>query len=122
MRLLPLLQQPLPVALSIIAEYCHNHKLRLLDLYSQIDKDKNWQISREEFRKLIINNKIPLTSAQLEDMIIALDVNNNDQLDYKELAQGVEAYHIDERFGEYYTSSSLPASDRRLKSLAQLTI
>ena len=97
MRLLPLLQQPMPVALSIIAEYCYVNKLRLLDLYAQIDKDKNWLISRDEVRKIVHENKIPLTEAQLEAMIIALDVDNNDQLDYRELAQGVEAYRVDER-------------------------
>lgn len=100
-RLLPLLQQPIPVALSIIAEYCHENKLRLLDLYKEIDKDKDWLISRNEVRKIIKANQIPLTDAQLEDMIIALDVDNNDQLDYRELAQGVEAYKIDERLVDF---------------------
>ncbi len=97
MQLLPLLQQPIPVALSIIAEHCHKNKLRLLDLYKQIDKDKDWQISREEFRKVVRDNKIPLTDAQLEVMIIGLDADDNDKLDYRELAQGVEAYKIDDR-------------------------
>ena len=68
-----------------------------MDLYTQIDKDKDWLISREEVRKIVKSNKIPLTEAQLEDLIIALDVDNNDQLDYRELAQGVEAYRVDER-------------------------
>jgi len=98
LRLLPLLQQPIPVALSILAEYCYNKKLRLMDLYTQIDKDKDWLISREEVRKIVKRNEIPLTEAQLEDLIIALDVDNNDQLDYRELAQGVEAYRVDERW------------------------
>ena len=98
MRLLPLLQQPIPVALSIIAEYCYEHRLRLLDLYTEIDKNKDWLISRDEVRKIVQDNKIPLTKAQLEALIIALDVDNNDQLDYKELAQGVEAYRVDERW------------------------
>ena len=85
------------MALSILAEYCYNKKLRLMDLYTQIDKDKDWLISREEVRKIVKRNEIPLTEAQLEDLIIALDVDNNDQLDYRELAQGVEAYRVDER-------------------------
>ena len=97
MRLLPLLQQPIPVALAIIAEYCYERKLRLLDLYTEIDKNKDWLISRDEVRKIVDDNKIPLSKAQLEALIIALDVDNNDQLDYKELAQGVEAYRVDER-------------------------
>ena len=105
MKLLPLLQQPIPVALSIIAEYCHQHKLRLLDLYTQMDKDKDWLITREEVRKIVKDNEIPLAEAQLEDMIIALDVDNNDQLDYRELAQGVEAYKIDERYARHFSLS-----------------
>ena len=88
----------MPVALSIIAEYCRNNKLRLVDLYSQIDKDKNWHLSRQELRKLVRENEIPLTDAQLEELIIVLDRNDNDQLEYKELAQGVEAFRIDSRY------------------------
>ena len=71
--------------------------MRLVDLYAQIDKDKDWQISREELRNIIRENGIPLKDAQLEDMIIGLDTDNNDLLDYRELAQGVEAYKIDFR-------------------------
>lgn len=97
LRLLPLLQQPIPVAMSIIAEYCHENKLRLLDLYTQMDRDKDWLVSRDEVRKIVRSNNIPLTDAQLEAMIIALDADNNDQLDYSEFAHGVEAYKIDKR-------------------------
>eukprot|EP00794_Sanderia_malayensis_P006196 gene6196-6911_t len=98
MKLLPLLKQPLPMAMSIIAEYCHNNKLRLLDLFTEVDKDKDWSISRDELCKLVRYHEIPLSDAHLEEMIIALDVDNNDQLEYRELAHGVEVYRVDQRW------------------------
>ena len=98
MQLLPLLQQPIPVALSILAEYCVTNRLRLLDLFVQIDKDKDWHISRDEFIRVIKNRQIPLAKGQIDDLIIALDTDNNDKLDYQELARGVEAYKIDDRY------------------------
>lgn len=70
--------------------------MRLVDLFAQADKDKNWIVSRDEFRNIIKSSKIPLSETDLEDLIMALDKDENDALDYMELALGRQAY-LDEK-------------------------
>ena len=95
-RGVPTIHHPSPAALAVIQEYLGHKRLRLLDLFAQADKDKNWAVSRQEFRNIIRSWKIPLTEADLEDLIIALDRDNSDALDYRELAVGRQSY-LEER-------------------------
>lgn len=95
-RGVPTIHQPAPAALAMIQEYLDRKKLRLLDLFAQADKDKNWVVSRNEFRNIIKSARIPLTEADLEDLIMCLDKDNNDSLDYRELALGRQAF-LEER-------------------------
>lgn len=97
-RGVPTIRQPSPAALAVIQEYLDRKRMRLLDLFSQADKDKNWVVSRQEFRNIIRSWKIPLTEVDLEDLIMALDRDNSDALDYRELAVGRQSY-LEERWG-----------------------
>lgn len=95
-RGVPTIRQPSPAALAIIQEYLDRKRMRLLDLFAQADKDKNWVVSRQEFRNIIRSWRIPLTEVDLEDLILALDRDNSDALDYRELAVGRQSY-LEER-------------------------
>ena len=95
-RGVPTIRQPSPAALAVIQEYLDRKRMRLLDLFSQADKDKNWVVSRQEFRNIIRSRRIPLTDVDLEDLIMALDRDNSDALDYRELAVGRQSY-LEER-------------------------
>ena len=64
-------------------------------------KDKNWVVSRQEFRNIIRSWRIPLTDVDLEDLILALDRDNSDALDYRELAVGRQSY-LEERWAYMY--------------------
>jgi Ca2+-binding EF-hand superfamily protein len=92
----PTIHHPSPAALAIIQEYLDKKRLRLVDLFAQADKDKNWIVSREEFRKIIRSAGIPLSESDLEDLIMALDKDENDALDFLELSTGRQAY-LEER-------------------------
>lgn len=72
-----------------------------MDLFAQADKDKNWVVSRQEFRNIIRSWRIPLTDVDLEDLILALDRDNSDALDYRELAVGRQSY-LEERWAYMY--------------------
>ena len=97
-RGVPTIRQPSPAALAVIQEYLDRNRMRLLDLFSQADKDKNWVVSRQEFRNIIRSRRIPLKEVDLEDLILALDRDNSDALDYRELAVGRQSY-LEERWG-----------------------
>ncbi|XP_068714328.1 EF-hand calcium-binding domain-containing protein 12-like [Montipora foliosa] len=91
-RGVPTIHHPSPAALAVIQQYLDRKRLRLLDLFAQADKDKNWVVSRQEFRNIIRSRRIPLTEVDLEDLILALDRDNSDALDYRELSVGRQSY------------------------------
>lgn len=47
----PRLKAPAPLGLRILDHYLKEEKLRLVDLFTSADKNKDWKISREEFIK-----------------------------------------------------------------------
>lgn len=87
---LPQLKIPAPLGLKILDEHLRKNKLRLIDLFTSVDKNKDWHISREEFIKSCEEKNIPISKGLLEDMLISLDMNLDEVLNYKEMAIGLE--------------------------------
>merc|ERR1712048_1225847 len=121
---LPLLTTPLPIALAVIADYLQQKRLRLIDLFVNMDKDKNWNASKEEMKLALVATGIPLSDEQLEELILALDVDNDDELSYKELARGIEAYHKDRRWQKlkrlYDQIADEPTEDDKLSDFSTM--
>jgi len=95
---LPYVKTPLPIALALIADYLADHRLRLVDLFTKVDRNKDWSMTRDELKMAFKKIKVPLSDGQLDHLIFTLDVNNDNELSYKEVAHGVEAYHKDRRW------------------------
>ena len=95
--LLPFVKSPLPIALAMIADYLAEKRLRLIDLFAKVDKNKDWKMTREELKTAFKRIKIPLSDLELDHLIFTLDVNNDNELSYKEVVQGIDAYHKDRR-------------------------
>jgi hypothetical protein len=49
--ILPHLKIPAPLGLKILDDHLKQKKLRLIDLFTSTDKNKDWRISRDEFIK-----------------------------------------------------------------------
>lgn len=96
-EMLPFLNSPLPIALAMIADYLQENRLRLLDLFKKVDKNKDWKMTKDELKISLKQTGIPLTDMQLDELIYTVDVDNDDQISYKELARGIEVYHRDRR-------------------------
>lgn len=96
-EMLPFLNSPLPIALAMIADYLQENRLRLLDLFKKVDKNKDWKMTKDELKYSLKQTGIPLTDMQLDELIYTVDIDNDDQISYKELARGIEVYHRDRR-------------------------
>lgn len=93
----PSVKVPSPLGIRILDLFLKRNKMRLIDLFTQTDKDKNWKLSRDEFRKSIRQSKVPLSEPLLEDLILSLDADFDEELDYKELARGLDSWHRERR-------------------------
>ena len=49
----PTVKRPSPLAIRILEKFLHDNKMRLVDLFRRVDKDKDWKLSREEFRSAV---------------------------------------------------------------------
>ncbi|KAL4226312.1 EF-hand calcium binding domain 12 [Mactra antiquata] len=86
----PYLKVPAPLGLQILDKHLKEQKLRLIDIFTSTDKNKDWNLSREEFIKSCEERNIPISKALLEDMLISLDMNLDDELNYKEMTRGMD--------------------------------
>ena len=62
---LPRIRRPTPLAIRKLDKFLRNNKMRLIDIFQAIDKDKNWNLSREEFRhgvELVSENTVKICS------------------------------------------------------------
>ena len=57
-------------------------------MFARFDKDKNWRVSKAEFRRVFKLAKIPVNDRQLDNLVLALDKNEDNTLDYRELVRG----------------------------------
>ena len=57
----PIVKRPSPLAIQIIEKFLHEKKIRLLDLFASVDKDKDWKLTRDEFRLALqkVRNALP---------------------------------------------------------------
>lgn len=93
----PAVKIPSPLGVRMLEQHLRKNQMRLIDLFVMVDKDKNWRISRDEFRKAITESKVTMSESLLEDMILSLDSNFDNFLDYKELAEGLRMWRKERR-------------------------
>lgn len=104
--MVPLIKHPTPQALGKIEEYIAKHRLRLVDMFTRMDKNKDWLISCSECQQMLKKLKVPVTDDEIDELVSALDKNNDGYLDYRELLKGRLAYkqgkkkHIDKKDGK----------------------
>ncbi|XP_028398028.1 EF-hand calcium-binding domain-containing protein 12-like [Dendronephthya gigantea] len=100
-RFAPVINQPLPVAFATINEYLAKKRLRFYDLFVQADRDKDWHVNRDELKDVMKQHRIPLKDAEIDQFIQALDENNDDVLEYKELVHGRDLFILSERIKKH---------------------
>ncbi|CAH1791949.1 unnamed protein product [Owenia fusiformis] len=59
--------------MAILKAYVEKRQLRLVDFFNQFDKDKNFKISMDEFKRGIVMANIGLTAEQVETLLHRLD-------------------------------------------------
>ncbi|XP_057562331.1 LOW QUALITY PROTEIN: EF-hand calcium-binding domain-containing protein 12 [Hippopotamus amphibius kiboko] len=71
-RQVPQLRLPKPSALSALYSYLHSRKIKMQELFHQVDRGKSQRISREEFIMALKGVGVPLKNQEVEDIVIYL--------------------------------------------------
>ena len=95
--------------LQRIASYLRHAKLRPLDLFTSLDKDKNWQISSDEMKNVIEKYKLPILDEEVNSLLKALDVNGDGEIDYGEFIKGLKQFQNEAREKSRSATASLPS-------------
>ncbi|EDV29013.1 uncharacterized protein TRIADDRAFT_52466 [Trichoplax adhaerens] len=93
--------------LQRIASYLRRTKLRPLELFASVDKDKNWQISADEMRNVVRKYKFPILNEEVDFLLKALDVNGDGEIDYREFINGLKQFQNEARERSRSTTTSL---------------
>ncbi|CAH7180691.1 EF-hand calcium-binding domain-containing protein 12 [Phodopus roborovskii] len=69
---LPQLRLPKPSILADLYSYLRSRKIKILDVFSKVERGENQRITREEFIMALKTIGVPLKNQELEDIIIYL--------------------------------------------------
>lgn len=72
-------QNPLELLIIFMSE----QKLRLVDLFKNLDKDQSMSLSRDEFIGGLKSINTPLSAAQLNELIEMLDKDGDGEVDLR---------------------------------------
>ncbi|XP_033647564.1 EF-hand calcium-binding domain-containing protein 12-like [Asterias rubens] len=112
----PGIKRPPPEAMAIIAKYLTAKRQRLIDLFSQADKDKNWMLTRIEFKRSIKEAGIPISDQLLSDLIESLDQDCNELIDYREFVRGMKNFRIDDRERKRFTLAQQKSKEKQAEA------
>lgn len=77
----PTVKIPSPLGIRILEQHLRKNQMRLIDLFVKVDRGKNWRISREEFKKaileVIINLFLFLYKGKYKSIDTAINLNFN---------------------------------------------
>lgn len=93
----PNVNVPVPAGLQALDRFLAQNKLRLIDLFTNADRNKDWRLTKEELHRAVKQYKIPLTTSDIEDLMVVLDQDFDEHLDYAEVSQGLAALRAERR-------------------------
>ncbi|RDD38066.1 Leucine-rich repeat-containing protein 74A [Trichoplax sp. H2] len=90
--------QPKRRPMQILREYITDQKMRLIDFFFALDKDKSMSITRDEFRTGIRRTNVPLREEELEQLLDELDKDGDGEINFSELVLGANTAKEGDRF------------------------
>ncbi|XP_070182517.1 leucine-rich repeat-containing protein 74A-like [Littorina saxatilis] len=78
--------------LEALINYTKTKNLRLVDLFSSFDLDKNGTITRQELIRGVAAAGIPLSIKQMDKLVAKLDQDGDGEIDFAELLDGYKRF------------------------------
>ena len=96
-KTVPSIKRPTPQAIAKLEEYVRKHRLRLVDMFTRMDKDKDWLITCKDCQQVFKKLHVPVSDEEISELMSALDTNDDGHLDYRELLSGRLSYKLEKR-------------------------
>ncbi|XP_077986191.1 EF-hand calcium-binding domain-containing protein 12-like [Glandiceps talaboti] len=93
----PTIKQPSPAAMAAIAQLIYNRRIRMIELFMQADKNKDWKVNRFEFRTCIGEAGIAMSDRELDDFMRVLGADIGEELDYRKFVYAMNDFKEEQR-------------------------
>ncbi|EDQ86520.1 uncharacterized protein MONBRDRAFT_33789 [Monosiga brevicollis MX1] len=97
--------------MAILETYVRKHRMRLVDLFAQIDKDKSGTLTVREVTEACTELRIPLNAVQQEELMFRLDIDGDGEIDYHELCEGRRVLHEEATGFKFRHPDDTPSSE-----------
>lgn len=79
-----------------IEKFLNENRWRLVDLFKNIDKSKDWHLNREELIRECRRGHLDINGSMVDELIMVLGNSKNFTINYKALSKG-RTSHLSER-------------------------
>eukprot|EP00037_Helgoeca_nana_P000845 m.24154 g.24154 ORF g.24154 m.24154 type:complete len:660 (-) comp11158_c0_seq1:144-2123(-) len=89
MRMWAIAHPDLPDPMLALEKYVYSTRLRLVDFFFSIDKNRSGGVTKDELTQAVdVLDGLDMTRLQMEELIERLDVNNDGEINYEEMCEG----------------------------------
>ena len=109
----PRIDRPLPDLYKNLEEYVSLNGIRWFDLFTQIDREKSWDLTTDKILSLLHSLGAHVTKADADDFVNFFDPSGTGKVSYKDLTTTRSLCKVEERRSRAQISSKVSKSDEK---------
>ncbi|CAF1155872.1 unnamed protein product [Didymodactylos carnosus] len=114
---LPKIRLPPPMGMERIEEFLETNRWRLVDLFRKMDRDKDWNILKQDFMHMAEQQQLFISEENAEELMCVFCKDAKVPMNYKKFARGRLQYKREERARLRESLNKTPSSiDTQLSS------
>lgn len=84
----PKIEYPTPGAMERIEKFLQENKWRLVDLFKDLDKNKDWRVKSDDLKRECRKGRLDISDSMIEELVTVLGKGRYNKINYKSLAKG----------------------------------
>ncbi|XP_065665740.1 uncharacterized protein LOC136087167 [Hydra vulgaris] len=80
------------IIISELVAFMKNKRMRMIDLFRSLEKNKNWSVSKENFKSALKKLKLPLNDLKIDEMVSVFVVDKFGNFNYKDFASQISFF------------------------------
>jgi len=95
----PKIEYPTPGAMEQIEKFLNDNRWRLVDLFKDLDKNKDWRVKRDDLARECRKGRLEISDSMIDELITVLG-SKTSKINYKSLSKG-RTSHLSERRAQF---------------------